>query len=689
MTTVDPPPAPDATPIPGQLGLLGDDVDPTADTPDHHDGTAPASPQRPTPTLPSWLTLGNTIVGLVVLGLALRLAALGARPFHHDESLDAWFSWKFINGTYEGYDPVYHGPLRFYITGAVFWLIGESETTARLLAAVSGAVVVGQLWYWRRDLGQVGTVAAAGLVVISPSMLYFSRFGREDSFFLAITFATVLVFVSFLRAPKVWHPTALFCLLVAGAAVKESAFLTIFIFGAFGMVIFTQDLVLAPGRGSHATGGTGGLSEDAVKRIALGGGLAAMIVAFMFGEPIFVSLGVYGLVLAAALVYAAWSAHARGAEVQGIRTLRAIASVPFYWWLTAIWVSIALFVILFTQLFTTFDGPGTPSAPYGALENGLRAGFEYWRGEQDTVRGDARWQYYLAVIPAYEWFILALSAVGIGRVFRRPTLVGQTLVWWGVASFTVHSWAGERMPWLIIHPLLPFVILAGVGVQVLWDHRTAAWRVPVALAAVVGLAWTVNTSFQAAYDRGGEPQELFVQAGQATPEVPEWVDRLYELDRLVMAEEGRHLTVSIDSDVYWPYGWYLRDFPTGTFAVLDANSTAPDSDVIFVPHWEQEAIGSQLVDYTALNYEHRWWWVPDFAVDPGSWSRWLWDRQPWNGSESDPSDCPGSLVGQVFVRNSVFVLEQTYRDFEPVDADPKPDYAGPCQRPEYAQALGD
>jgi hypothetical protein len=244
------------------------------------------------------------------------------------------------------------------------------------------------------------------------------------------------------------------------------------------------------------------------------------------------------------------------------------------------------------------------------------------------------------------------------------------------------------MPWLIIHPLLPFVILAGLGVQVLWDHRGEVWQVPVGLAFGLGLLWTLNTSYEAAYDRGGEPQELFVQAGQATPEVPEWVDRLYELDRLVMAEEGRHLTVSIDSDVYWPYGWYLRDFPTGTFAVLDNDSTAPDTDVIFVPHWEQEAIGSQLVDYTTLTYEHRWWWVPDFAVGPGEWASWLWDREPWDGSEADPSDCPGSLVGEVYIRNSVLVLEQEYRDFEPVDRAAKPAYDGPCERPDVAATAG-
>ena len=700
----------DGDPIPGQLALAGID-DETPDDPPPPTGPATAPVGDAERALPGWVTVRNGVIALVVFGLVLRLTQLGARPLHHDESLDAWFSWRFLNGTYDGYDPVYHGPLRFYITGAVFWLIGESETTARLLAAVSGGVVLGQIWWWRRDLGSVGTVAAVGLAAVSPSMLYFSRVGREDSFFLALTFATVLVFVSFLRTPKVWHPTALFCLLVASMAVKESVFITVFIFGGFGMLLLAQEFLVARA-GGHSDGADPlddedvesdvdlaavlgdadamrpPADEDAIRRWTLAAGLVGMIVAFSFGEPIFVSLGIYGLALAGLMVYAIASSSTDGVDWRTVPIVTSLRAVPMHWWLTAVWTSVLLFVVVFSQFFTNFDGPGSEAAPYGALENGLRAGFEYWRGEQDTVRGDARWQYYLAVIPAYEWFILGLSAIGIGRVLRKPTLVGQTLVWWGVASFTAHSWAGERMPWLILHPLLPFVILAGLGVQVLWDRRASSWRIPAVAALAVGLLWTMNTAYRTSFqDDGGEPQELFVQAGQATPEVPEWTERLYLLDRLVMAEEGRHLTVSIDSDVYWPYGWYLRDFPTGTYAVLGTDSDAPDSDVIFVPHWEQQAIGDQLTDYVALPYEHRWWWVPDFDVGVGSWLQYTWDRSPWDGSESDPSDCPGSLVGQVYVRNSVWLLEQQYHGVNPPETTPKPDYDGPCRRPDVA-ALG-
>ena len=49
----------------------------------------------------------------------MRLIALGDRPFHHDESQDAYFSWVFwTQGGYR-YQPILHGPLRFYLTALI------------------------------------------------------------------------------------------------------------------------------------------------------------------------------------------------------------------------------------------------------------------------------------------------------------------------------------------------------------------------------------------------------------------------------------------------------------------------------------------------------------------------------------------------------------------------------------------
>ncbi|HET9739810.1 MAG TPA: hypothetical protein VFP78_16965, partial [Solirubrobacteraceae bacterium] len=46
---------------------------------------------------------------LVLAALAVRLIDLPDRPFHHDESQDAYFSWLlYTQGEYE-YQPILHG----------------------------------------------------------------------------------------------------------------------------------------------------------------------------------------------------------------------------------------------------------------------------------------------------------------------------------------------------------------------------------------------------------------------------------------------------------------------------------------------------------------------------------------------------------------------------------------------------
>ncbi|MEC7924683.1 MAG: hypothetical protein VYB80_05645, partial [Actinomycetota bacterium] len=106
-----------------------------------HLAIRPTSKSRGTLSL-TWRRVRWIATCLFALAVISRLSYLGVRTFHHDESLDAWFSLQYLDGTYKGYDPVYHGPLRFYITSAFFWLFGQSDSIARLLPAISGIAVV-------------------------------------------------------------------------------------------------------------------------------------------------------------------------------------------------------------------------------------------------------------------------------------------------------------------------------------------------------------------------------------------------------------------------------------------------------------------------------------------------------------------------------------------------------------------
>ncbi len=130
-------------------------------------------------------------LALLLLAALLRIAALGARPFHHDESIHAWASNRLA---YEGeyvYDPVYHGPVQYYLVAAALrieglftdpkaMVAGEGDAAARLPAALGGVALVALALLLRPRFGAAAAFVAGALVAFSPNLLYYTRFCRED-----------------------------------------------------------------------------------------------------------------------------------------------------------------------------------------------------------------------------------------------------------------------------------------------------------------------------------------------------------------------------------------------------------------------------------------------------------------------------------------------------------------------------
>ena len=615
----------------------------------------------------------SIIVILAIIALTLRLLFLGERPFHHDESLDAWFSLRFLNGEYNGYDPVYHGPLRFYLTAAIFWLFGITDITARLLAAIAGFILVFAPLLWRKHIGIVGTIGAMTLISISPTMVYFSRFGREDSLFLLLTTSFVILFIAFLINPQGWHPTALFTTIILSMAIKESILLVIFLFGVLTLFLSLQESL------SRIKKGTLERFPLLSSLLIPGFGLLSLTLTLIWvgdsgGNETMIKVACYCgfllLVIIGMRVIPRTEKHHRP-EISIIKSLR---EPNLKQWSISLAIAGITFVALFSQFFTNFSGPNTTSAPHSALRNGLTAGFQYWSNQQSTgARGDSRWHYYLSMLIAYEWVILFIALFGVWKIIQQPTLFNQTIMWWALGGLIVYSWAAERMPWLIIHILLPTIIIAGLGIQHIWETvSTQKKRKQIACsAALVLLIFVAFQSIKTNFDDPGEPSELLVQAGQATPEVVAWTNQIFDLNRVFYAENGEHLSVQIDSDIFWPYGWYLRDFPTSTYAKITVGNTATLSaspDIIFLPQWDRDLAQNLVDEYAIFPYNHRWWWVPQYDAGLSNladtqtlltnWGKWIWNRTPWQNIQGNPNGCPSALAGHVYIKESVLSLAQ-------------------------------
>ena len=512
-------------------------------------------------------------VVLVLLALVLRVVALPDKPFHHDEAQDAYFSWRFLTtGEYE-YDPLLHGPVRFFLTALAYLVAGDSDTTARIVPALAGTAMVGLPWFLRRRLGSAGALAAAALLCVDPVYLYFSRFAREDIYVAALTLGLIVVVFRFLDRPARWQPALILALLAASFATKESTFITVFVAGTFFLAALAAQ----------------------VRRERRDG--------------------------------------RRWVSAPLVATVRSVGARAWAW-------AAAAFAGVFTILFTTF------LTHPGGLPDGLVRGLSYWLGQHDVGRGGQPWDYYGVLLVAYEWLALGLGVVGAVAILRRPTLLGAFLIWDFGLSLAVYSWAGEKFPWLLLHPLLPLLLLAGVGVQALWDargRRTA--RAGLVLAAAATTA-TILASVGVAFERPADPRELLVST-QTSPEVPAAVERLETLDRSARRERGRPLTIEVDSadGGNWPWGWYLRDMRAG-FVDMGSDGYRPRADALIVSDANRPGLARRLRGYEGTPLRLRAWWVPDYGqASPSDWARWLVERRPWRPT--------GSLHEWLYVRRAV------------------------------------
>ena len=119
---------------------------------------------------------------ILLLAAISRFYILGTRVMSHDETSHVYFSWKFYRGDGYSHDPVTHGPLQFHLIALSYFLLGDSDFSARVPVALFGVAIIAFMLCYRRYLGRAGAVVAALLLLISPYILYYARYARNESY---------------------------------------------------------------------------------------------------------------------------------------------------------------------------------------------------------------------------------------------------------------------------------------------------------------------------------------------------------------------------------------------------------------------------------------------------------------------------------------------------------------------------
>jgi len=162
---------------------------------------------------------------LVAVALAARLADVGSRPYQFDEGQVGYAAYLLSeHGDYH-YMPVLHGPLNYELSALSHLVFGTVDAANRVPAALAGTIVVALAFSLRRQLGREAAFAAGVLLCFSPTLLYHSRFGREELVLACVTLGFVAVAAHVVARPRRWHVEALGALLALSFATKEATFM--------------------------------------------------------------------------------------------------------------------------------------------------------------------------------------------------------------------------------------------------------------------------------------------------------------------------------------------------------------------------------------------------------------------------------------------------------------------------------
>ena len=187
--------------------------------------------------------LGVSFFLLMAIALGLRLFELSGRTMHYDEAIhlhysfklansaDAVLGWPWIFGTDYIHSAWMHGPFQIEMAAAIFTILGDSDFTSRLGYALFGTALVGLPYFLRDHIGPRGALIAAVMLALSPALLYFSRFGRNDiimMFWAVALFTSMWRYLHGGRRINLYLASAVLALMFA---TKETAYLLTAIFG--------------------------------------------------------------------------------------------------------------------------------------------------------------------------------------------------------------------------------------------------------------------------------------------------------------------------------------------------------------------------------------------------------------------------------------------------------------------------
>jgi uncharacterized protein (TIGR03663 family) len=231
--------------------------------------------------------------------------------------------------------------------------------------------------------------------------------------------------------------------------------------------------------------------------------------------------------------------------------------------------------LLVAELFVT----GFFTNPRGAIDLFLTY-LNYVKRSGGAGIHDHPWHYYLRMLlytkygsgPWWsEGLILALAAVGLGAVLRKPpgavssapsdparSSLRPFLAFYTVVLTVVYAGIPYKTPWCMLQFFQPMILLAGIGAMAIIKRAPGhALKAVVGILLVLAAVQLGHQAYRANFKFYADPRNPYIY-GHTSTNLLRLVQRFEDLANV--ATEGRGILVKVITPDPWPLPWYLRRF---------------------------------------------------------------------------------------------------------------------------------
>ena len=428
---------------------------------------------------------------IVIIAFLVRFCQLDLKLFHHDEAIHAWFSFDLLTKGTWVYDPSYHGPFLYYVTAGMFSIFGASDIVGRLLPALFGFAIIPLVYaiYRLGYINKIQTIVAALFLAISPDMVYFSRFLRHDIFMLFFTMLLLVALFYYFERGKTRF-AIIAAIATAGAlCCKEEMPVILIIFASFFIyAVWKGKFVLPPQ-----------WKKDLVLFVII----------------------VLGLMC---ILYSAFGAHLETLQYGWLEAIRHWMDMHNQQRLGGPWY-------YYAPLYLLYELPIFLLALFATLQF-IVSGFTLPPVFTRVKNWILHRRFELSCKELAETSIRQIKAAQAG--FSKSDEFFRFCIYWMILSMAFYAYVGEKVPWLLIHQLLPMCFVAVYKLN--WQ------KVAFALIGCLFLAMmTWHVAFVPV-----DINEPIIQV-QNSEDMRDVMQLMDNTDRVVVASKN-----------YWPLPWYYR-----------------------------------------------------------------------------------------------------------------------------------